>query len=84
MRRVFEFEVQYFKPSGKFYATGRLSLEVAVVGSAGPFMQEAVDHLSALRHRGPMPGLTGGWDGHILVDAEDGYPCLIPALPERA
>lgn len=89
----FQFRVVYFRPSGKMYASASFPLEVTDVTPAGsgrppsPYMADVVEWLS-LHRRGEfgfsLPGLSGGWLGHILVEpeGEEGFPVLIPALLE--
>lgn len=82
-KKTFRFKVTYFKPSGKYYTDGHFDLEVDACGpTETPYMQQAVDHVKALRDGPPcaMPGLATQWRGYILIDCEHGFPCLIPAL----
>ncbi len=86
MRTKCFFRVVYFKPSGKFYVSDKFQLEVAMCGPKQevPYMQDAVDYLVDLRTAGQkMPGLSGIWRGPVFVDHEDGFPCLIPGLPDE-
>ena len=83
--RKFTFDVWYFKPSGKFYASGKFNLETANCGTSEhpiAYMHTAVDYLEELRASGnPMPGLMGSWkNGCIVVNCEDGFPVLINPL----
>ncbi len=82
-KRQFSFTIWYFKPSGKFYSEGTMELATDNCGSdqhPTAYMQDAVDHICGLRDGkgNHMPGLSGRWHGPILVNCEDGYPCLIP------
>ena len=87
MKKVFTFRVVYFKPSGKFYTEAEIDLEVQVTGPEGsptvPYMQDAVDHITGIRDGripGPMPGLSTIWRGHVVIDCQEGFPCLIPSM----
>lgn len=82
-RQLFKFTVSYFKPSGKWYTTTDYDYNVRVITGKVtiPYMADVVAHLRGLRdsQTGRLPGLQSGqWEGHILVDCEEGYPCLIP------
>jgi hypothetical protein len=79
----FLFTVWYFKPSGKFYTEASFRRVVRTCGpTRGAYMHDAVAHVRGLRDsggQGALPGLcSGGWDGFILVNCEEGYLCLIP------
>ena len=78
-KRLFKIKLTYFKPSGKYYAEGELEFAVSVcIGSEGvPYMQDIFDYVREVRETGPLPGLSGKWDGPILVDCDEGYPGLI-------
>jgi hypothetical protein len=76
---IFKFDVFYFKDSGKLYISESFELDVANVAPVGappvPYMQDAVDWLKKTDKK---PGLQSGkWDGFMMVDSEEGYPCLI-------
>ena len=79
-KRVFPFKVEYYRPSGKFYADGEFVLKVTDVANFGdgpsvPYMPEAVE---LLRQMGTPPGLNGdGWDGPVRLTSDYGYPVLI-------
>ena len=80
--KKFTFKLTYFKPTGKFYSNDSFEAEVRVCeGTTIPYMPDIVAKVRGWRDtRGQraLPGLSGeGWDGFILVDCEDGYPCLI-------
>jgi hypothetical protein len=84
-KRVFHFKVTYFKPSGKYYTHGTFDLECTNCGTEEhptAYMITVVDHMKAMRDRrdAVMPGLTGCWHGHILVECDQGFPCLIPSV----
>ena len=79
----FTFTIQYFKLSGKYYTETVLNMNVRACTGPGPrtaFMHDAVEKLqSMVRNKEQLPGLSSrGWEGHILIDCEDGFPCLIP------
>lgn len=81
-KQVFTFRVVYFKGSGKFYTETTMTREVRTDGAGAPYMPDVVAYLRGLRDcdgEGSLPGLSGTWaEGFILVDCEQGYPCLIP------
>ena len=77
-RANFHFTIWYFKTSGKFYAEAKVIWNIRTVGTAGPYMTDAVAKLRGLRDSGgqeALPGLSGeGWDGCIVINCEDGFP----------
>jgi len=80
--KMFKIKLLYFKPSGKFYSEGTHQGNFDSCSDGNVlYMQSVVDWVKSLRNKGPLPGLSGGWDGPILVDCDAGYPCLI--LPEK-
>jgi hypothetical protein len=83
--KTFSFTAWYFKPSGKFYTSADFNLTVQSIDTGGgeiPYMQDAVDYFK--ERRGPFPGLQSGrWDGPIVVNCEDGFPCLIPGRDDE-
>ena len=76
------FEVQYFKPSGKFYTEGRLTMLVGV-GTTGVLnMWEVSARLRGLQAEGNLPGINGK-DWIIYVNHPmGGCPFIIPAVEE--
>lgn len=82
-RVEFEFDITYFKDTGKFYTSDKYKWTCAVVDNGGPeltpYMNDIVVHVRGLRGSGsPLPGLSGThWDGYIVVDYKDSYPTLI-------
>ena len=84
-KKEFEFKLTYFKPSGKYYTDVTFRREVRCIGATA-YMHDAAAHVRGLRDsggQGAMYGLseaTEGWDGFILLECADGYPCLI--IPE--
>jgi hypothetical protein len=53
-----------------------------------PYMNDVIDFIRAIRDQSTdakwksLPGLcTANWDGYILINCEDGFPCLI--LPNK-
>jgi hypothetical protein len=87
MLKKFRFEIIYFKPNGKYYTCAFIEKEVSCLpttdpeGTLNPYMQEIVDWLRQVRDEQieSLPNLLGkGWNGHIFVNCEEGYPCLIP------
>lgn len=90
--REFLIKIQYFKETGKFYTDAQVPMLLKNVGteeSPVPYMLSAVAKIRGLRDSGgqdSLPGLSGsGWKGYILVDCEEGYPCLIipPHVPRE-
>lgn len=88
MKNKFKIIVTYFKENGKFYTDTTFEHKFKVVsGGDSCYMYDVVDHVKQLRDAdGPrqLPGLSEkgqGWDGYILVDCIDGFPCLI--LPNK-
>lgn len=90
MRRAsFEFKLTYFKDSGKYYTDALVTWDVRCIcddmpfSSSMPNMNDVVAKVVGLRDdggQGSMPGLSdqsAGWDGFILVECEQGFPCLI-------
>ena len=81
IKKTFAFRIVYFKPYGKFYTEVMSDIEVGVVGSGSPYMDDVVSKIRGWRDSddlGALPGLSGaGWDGPILIDCEEGYPCLL-------
>jgi hypothetical protein len=75
-------EVQYFKPSGKFYTEGRLTMLIGVGTTGVPNMWEATDRLRELQAKGDLPGIKGK-DWIIYVNHPMGYPCIIPIKEQR-
>lgn len=65
------YEITYFKPSGKYYSNGVLLLYQPLD------MDKAKDHIKHFKKHGPLPGLTGGWDGPIVINHKEGYPVLV-------
>jgi hypothetical protein len=96
-RLPFDFTFTYFKPSGKFYSEGKRRVSVKTSGQWGhpilPYMHDAVDYvrevqsgvmLDAGGKAVTLPGLIGSrWEGHVLVNCEEGFPVLIPYRPDR-
>ena len=88
-KKTFRIILWYFKASGKFYAESSFEWHGAAIIGNGPeptcYMNDVVSHVRGLRdggERGAMPGLMGsGWEGPILINCEQGYPCLL--LPSK-
>lgn len=80
-KRKFKFDIQYFKVSGKYYGSEEdFEYELDCCGTEDPsaYMSEMCDLLRQWNKEGKLPGLRSGtWNGPILVDCEQGYPCLI-------
>ena len=78
----------YFKESGKWYATGEMEMRVSTLAAVGsphlPYIDDACDQVRrrALGHSTePLPGLSGGWAGPIVVtvhcESDNSYPTLL-------
>ena len=71
----------YFKPSGKYYSEGSKVMAVEMCGpeSRTVYMDSVLSQVRQLIESGsPLPGLAGPWrDGFILVETEEGVPCLL-------
>lgn len=82
-KKEFEIKVSYFKPSGKYHIHTTFKKEFETI-NCDPYtvsMQSVVEHIKGIKSPQTLPGLiTSNWDGFILVDCEQGYPCLI--VPE--
>lgn len=81
-KKLYTFEVQYFKASGKFYTSDSWECECTVMDGGAAYMYDATDKLRAMRGRGEaLPGLsTPGSEFYIHINGPDGVPCLI--LPQ--
>lgn len=86
-KEKFRIRVQYFKPSGKFYTAEYAEIECHNCVPAGQprccYMDDAVEHIKKImaekRNGTNLPGLAGPtWEGHILLNCEEGFPVLIP------
>lgn len=83
MKKMFHFDLLYFKESGKFYSEGEVDWEVSVCGEDGKiaYMHDAVDKIKEIRegnNTDTMPGLLGkGKDFFVVIDSPDGHPVLI-------
>jgi hypothetical protein len=84
-KATFTITIWYFKPNGKFYTEATFEWTGRACGD-GPtptcYMQDVVAHIRGLngRGQGSLYGLSsnsGGWDGPIIVNCDQGYPCLI-------
>lgn len=88
-KKLFKFRLVYFKDTGKLYTEANVDWAVRYSRHDDslpptPYMPDAFAKVRGLRDtggQGALPGLSGGWDGPILVDCDDGYPGLI--LPHR-
>lgn len=81
-KRAFKFEIEYYKPSGKFYTNATVVWTVrTAAGGNCPYMADALAKLRALRDTGgpdSLPGLSGeGWDGPIRLTCQDGFPVML-------
>lgn len=80
----FRFEIRYFKPTGKFYASDSFWLDAVELAGGRPYMEDAFSYIRGLREAGkPLPGLSTSWaDGYVLVEHGAGHPRLFPPLGE--
>lgn len=81
-KRMFTILVTYFKANGKYYTDATFQREFRTVNDGkGVDMHDVTAYIRGERDSGgqeALPGLSGeGWDGFILVDCKQGYPCLI-------
>ena|SRR5688572_15473229 len=75
MKRRFKVRLDYFKPSGKWYAEGTYDHDLKTCGDEPPgsnvaYSYDLVDEVRVQAQIGslaPLPGLVGGWDGPILI-----------------
>ncbi len=83
---TFTFSLWYFKPNGKYYTETVVNwkvrcCDVAPDATRLAYMSDACAKLRGLRDNGgpgALPGLSGdSWDGFILINSEEGFPCLI-------
>lgn len=77
-QEVHKLELQYFKPSGKYYSSGEFL-------TTEEDMLKVFDYVKLCQTEGKLPGLTpgGGKNFTIYVNAENhpnGFPILIPPL----
>lgn len=83
-KRLFLIEIEYFKPSGKFYSEAKTFILAGdCADGTGPsicYMHDVTDEILRMRAKKRLPGLSGGWDGPIHVSCRDGFPCLV--MPE--
>lgn len=84
LMKNFIIRLVYFKPSGKFYTESNYEFESKrQTDGNGPIMSDVVAQVRGWRDcggQGSLPGLSAysdGWDGPILIDCEEGYPCLL-------
>lgn len=75
------FELQYFKPNGKWEYGGFLDIEKAqVVNTRGTvLMHRVADVIKEHVKDADLPGLAEGvqWEGWIHTEHEDGHPILV-------
>jgi len=65
-------ELQYFKPSGKYYSSGYLKTDKTA-------WFEVIDEVKDLTRQRELPGLTPGHSEFIVhMDHPDFYPAVIP------
>lgn len=86
MERDFTLEITYFKSNGKYYSETSLTSKFSTLQSRPEciYMYEATDFLKVCRQKKTLPGLSeGGWDGFILVNCKEGFPCLILPVSEE-
>jgi hypothetical protein len=80
----FTVKITYFKTSGKYYTDDEFPFEAESIGDSLDIpvcpMHDVTEYVKTLvMNSREMPGLCSkGWEGHILVDCEQGLPVLIP------
>ena len=71
MKKEFDFEIDYYKPSGKWYANERFKMEVATAGPKYreiPYNPRDVFDMTFGPGRQDLPGLTGKtWEGYAVL-----------------
>jgi len=76
----------YFKPEGKYYASGEYDTAVPVVefsgppGASGPPLHLILDEVSDLRERRRLPGLVEGHSEYAVLIDVPGHPHRHPHL----
>jgi hypothetical protein len=82
-----EIKLTYFKQSGKYYTSGKYNTNVPPhdVGTdrAIANMYAIADEVESMRSANKLPGLNHGASFFILVDCEDGFPCLLRPVGEQ-
>jgi hypothetical protein len=83
--RLLTFAVKYFKPTGKYYATGYFSLQAQTTelddGRYSVSMFDVVEYLEKEFLSGNAPGLSSWSNNYIvLLEHEEGYPILFPLI----
>lgn len=75
IEKQWEIRLTYFKPGGKFYASGTYMTE-------RESFYEVIEEISQKLINGNRPGLCDGYGGfHVVVDASKhphGYPVMFP------
>ena len=81
MTKSFTFKITYFKLTGKYYTEAEVSWDIRVCDDGfSCYMYDAVAKLRGLRDTGgqnSLPGVQSSWEGFILIECEQGFPCLI-------
>lgn len=79
-------KLTYFKKGGKYVTEGVFSqvfndCRLLLDGSIQAYMPEICERVRVKNILGLLPGLDSGFfeEGHILVECEQGYPCLLEA-----
>ena len=79
-------KLTYFKRGGKYVTEGVFSqvfndCRLLLDGSIQAYMPEICERVRVKSIFADLPGLNSGVfeEGHILVDCEQGYPCLLEA-----
>ncbi len=71
MNKEFKFEIDYYKPSGKWYTNERFKMEVAPCGPKHreiPYNPVDVFYVSFGPGRQNLPGLSGKtWEGYAVL-----------------
>jgi len=81
--REVEIHLTYFKDSGKYYTDAKVTWNCEMCnGIQVVYMPAVCGRVRGMQERKEqLPGLSGSWSGLILVECENGVPCLL--LPEK-
>lgn len=80
-KKEFSIRVTYFKPSGKYYTDEVVTRKFRSTEGGICYMPDVCAWIRGLNQdadeTNPLPGLSSGWGGPILVDCDEGFPHLI-------
>ena len=71
--QLVEIRCVYFKPSGKWYTSGRRYYPAHIF--AGCIYPKEYGKVLATKR--DLPGLQGGWEGPFTIEVDGGYPELV-------